>query len=373
MTKEATPPAEGPEEIFAGEGEPGRSGLPAAGEEVMRVPSRALVPEPEQLVHFVEKRRTILENALRLAVGATRAECDWVRFGEDGSFWPSGEGPGRIIRLFGISVTEPRFEKRKSSDEKGEFYIYVCTVRFSMPTGYDVFDAVGSCSSRKPFFGKKTIWKDDPKQPGKRIPETIIRPLHEITEDHVMKAAMTNCLANGVQLILGFKGVTEQELRRAGLDTSKIPVVRFARDRKRAQPKNGAPKRTSAAAPQSSRQAPAAGKGTEDKAEPKKGPPEAETTSMEFAEKKRRDTVMLRLAIFYDYFKDGLGLDPDERFGQYMRFRDGSPVTFEKAQTFKTARGVEWLERIVDKMQTDHPEAISPPEELPFDEKGGEG
>lgn len=67
----------------------------------------------------------------------------------------------KLARFFGINCTIIESEKLASSDAEGNFYIWRTRARAEHPSG-GYFEADGVCSSRDPFFSKKSGVRVDP-------------------------------------------------------------------------------------------------------------------------------------------------------------------------------------------------------------------
>lgn len=172
--------------------------LPTAGE------------QSPNLLKILEERAKLIERILDYAIGATHPQ-QWCDFA--GKPWPTGPACESMARRCGVSITNVRSTKRSSSDDKGDFYLYVCEATVQLPSGFDSIEAFGTCSSRDTFLGTET---------------SAGRKVSEIDEGNIMKAAYTNMIVNGVTRLLGVRNLSWDRLAALGLDKSKMGSVQFA-------------------------------------------------------------------------------------------------------------------------------------------------
>lgn len=156
---------------------------------------------------IIEKRNNLLERLLSYGIAATHGG-HW--FDQGGKPYLGAAGAEAVARRCAVSVKETRKVKTLSNDDKGDFYIYEYTGRFSLPGGNDEIEALGTCSSRDVFLGTET---------------KAGREVSEIDEGSIMKAAYSNMIVNGVTRLLGIRGMTWERLDELGIkrgDTQKV-------------------------------------------------------------------------------------------------------------------------------------------------------
>lgn len=189
--------------------------LPAAEPPVMVPPEISdELPSIEVVIRAVERRDQFVKAAVPIALRSTRAS-DWTSFG--GTPWPMASAIEKIRMRFGISVRNLRYERYAGEDEQGRFVGYRCIGTFRIEGLADSIEAVGTASSRKMFWGLRTL------EDGTRE----ARPLFEVNEENLMKHAYTNCLANGVIALVGLKGITWEDLERYGIEKGKATHIQF--------------------------------------------------------------------------------------------------------------------------------------------------
>lgn len=165
---------------------------------------------PEDLpLQEIEKRTLMFPKILELAVKNTQSS-DWVDFG--GNPWLDTPGAERIARVFGFTVKDTRFEKLDRQDRDGPYYIYLWYGRVGLSKNDLWIDAIGACSSKKPFHAMEH---------GKR------KHLEDINEMNILKDAYSNLIENGVTRFLGLRGLDWETLEEAGIQRSKVSRVEF--------------------------------------------------------------------------------------------------------------------------------------------------
>ena len=181
--------------------------------------SRTELPETESNGFEVDSVALALERAQRqvevlskvLAIAVKRTNhFDWVDQG--GKPYLTASGAEKLMPLFGISVSNTFYKKEFSKDDKGDFYFYVYRGTFSW-AGSSI-EAVGTCSSRDKFFA----W-DSKNQ--------CYKPLSEVDEANIMKAAYSNMIVNGVTRVLGIRNLTWEQVESFGINRSKVAKVEY--------------------------------------------------------------------------------------------------------------------------------------------------
>ena len=166
-------------------------------------------PSQIDLLGMIEKRNKLLERVLEYAIKATHPE-QWTDLG--GSPWPSAAACESMARRCGVKWHGLQHNKRMSSDERGDFYLYECTGTVELPSGFDSIEALGTCSSRDTFLGTET---------------NAGRELSEIDEGSIMKAAFSNFIVNGVTRLLGVRRLSWARLAELGIGRDGMSKVEF--------------------------------------------------------------------------------------------------------------------------------------------------
>lgn len=168
--------------------------------------------EPTQvdILRVIEKRNVLLDKIKHYALSATHSG-HWSAQGDKPYLGAAGSEV--VARRCAVKIRNVHFRKVPSTDDKGDFYIYFYEGVFSLPGGFDEVEAVGTCSSRDTFLGTET---------------KAGRPLSEIDEGNIAKAAYSNLMVNGVQRLLGLRGMTWEQLAAFGIERGGVAKVEFA-------------------------------------------------------------------------------------------------------------------------------------------------
>jgi hypothetical protein len=168
-----------------------------------------LVVQEQDVISMAERSIDRWQRVIGIALKIT-THRDWVN--QNGNPYLVHSGAERIARQFRVSITNVRKEKIWSEDEKGErYYMWVYDGTVSIPS-LGSQSAVGNCSSRDTLYGMKN---------------KEFKPLSQIDEPSVMKAAHTNLIVNGITHMLGLRNLTWEQLEQAGIDTDKIQKVEY--------------------------------------------------------------------------------------------------------------------------------------------------
>lgn len=175
----------------------------------------------DDLVAMAEKRLVRFQKLKEVAMRATN-QNDFTALGENPYLRASGAE--KIGRLFGIKWSGLKVERIGTEDDRGRYYIYVCTGLFELPGGIDSIVSVGTCSQRDAFFSEKTYWEG---QGEDRKKTTVFKTTSEIDETNILKSAVSNCIQNGVTRLLGLRGLTWDEVEKAGIVRGKVAKVSY--------------------------------------------------------------------------------------------------------------------------------------------------
>lgn len=166
---------------------------------VIRDNSAPVVAQRVDPLVIIEQRNELLGRLLNYAIQATHAG-QWVD--QQGKPYPTAAAAEVMARRCAVRIDGVQVNKSQSSDDKGQFYLYVATCTASLPGEYDSIQAIGTCSSRDQFLGTET-------QNG--------RVLSEIDEGNIMKAAYSNMVVNAVTRLLGVRNMTWEQLEKLGI------------------------------------------------------------------------------------------------------------------------------------------------------------
>lgn len=189
------------------------------GQEIIVMNNAGLADTSDDLIASAERRIAQIDKIITLSIRRTN-ENDWVD--QQGKPYLTASGAEKIARLFGISWKILKSEKILTSDEKGQFYFYQVTGVFTLGGGKDSVESVGTCSSKDQFFAKHTITNESGEK------EKVLKPLSEVDETNIMKAAYSNCVANGITRLLGIRNLTWEQVKAGGIDQNKAAAVKYA-------------------------------------------------------------------------------------------------------------------------------------------------
>lgn len=151
------------------------------------------------IARAAEARVDAINRIKRAALRVTNAN-DWTDQQGKPYLWVSGAE--KIARLYGISW---RLDEPVLTVEEDGHYSYTFKGYFRI--GAIEIEVEGSRSSRDAFFSSRKD-KDGNK---------ITLPPSEVDKNNVRKAALTNCLGNGVTRLLGIRNLTWEDLEEAGI------------------------------------------------------------------------------------------------------------------------------------------------------------
>jgi hypothetical protein len=180
------------------------------GQDIVVLNNQGLADTTDDIIASAERRVAQIDKVVTLAIKRTNAQ-DWVD--QQGKPYLTSSGAEKIARLFGVSWKILKSEKVNTNDEKGTFYFYQVTGVFSLAGGKDSVEAVGTCSSKDQFFAKCG---------------GEFKPMSEVDETNIMKAAYSNCIGNGITRLLGIRNLTWDQVHAGGIDSSKTAKVSYA-------------------------------------------------------------------------------------------------------------------------------------------------
>jgi hypothetical protein len=183
--------------------------------EVMSVPSNdspeLVVSDKsiEMIIAEAEKRVTVLKKVLGVAIKRTNP-TDWID--QQGKPYLGASGCEKVAPLFGLKMEGVVSQRDEREDEKGRYYIYTFMARFYWAAG-DI-EAIGTCSSRDKFFA----WDSTKKE---------YKPLYDVDETNIKKAAYSNLTVNGVTRALGIRSLTWADLEPFGIKKDSVSKVEY--------------------------------------------------------------------------------------------------------------------------------------------------
>jgi len=166
-------------------------------------------PGIELIIANAEKQVKVYEKILAIAIQRTN-QYDWID--QMGKPYLTSSGAEKLMPLFGVSLFDTASNKIYSKDEKGDYYIYQYKGTFSWKGGS--IEALGACSSRDKFFA----WDSKVQS---------FKPLPEVDETNIMKAAYSNMMVNGITRLLGIRNLTWEQLEKYGIKKDAVSRVDY--------------------------------------------------------------------------------------------------------------------------------------------------
>lgn len=163
----------------------------------------------ERIVAEAEKRVDVLRRVLGVAIKRTNP-TDWTD--QQGKPYLTSSGCEKIAPLFGIKMEGVVNQRDEREDEKGKYYIYTFMARFHWAAG-DI-EAIGTCSSRDKFFAWDSVNK-------------AYKPLHDVDETNIKKAAYSNLMVNGITRVLGIRSLTWGDLEPFKITRDSVAKVEY--------------------------------------------------------------------------------------------------------------------------------------------------
>jgi hypothetical protein len=186
---------------------------PAPGD--MPVLTSSELRDIDEVVTRLEKS---IASYKRLKVVALKLtdESDWVSVNKKP--YLTETGCHKIAPAFGVHLTKPEIKSEYHEDKNGRYLVYIASGQaFSRVLNVWISD-IGTCSQRDKFFAKET----DPVT-GKKV----WKELADIDLTDIIKKAVSNLNGRLIRKLLGMVGLSWEDLKAAGLDTSKITQVEF--------------------------------------------------------------------------------------------------------------------------------------------------
>lgn len=166
-------------------------------------------PTDIDLLAVIERRNEMMSRILEYAIRSTHPG-QWVN--QQGKPYPTAPAAEVMARRCAVSIKNVQTNKVPSTDDKGPFYMYVVTATAALPGGYDSIEAMGTCSSRDSFLGTET---------------KAGRPLSDIDEGNILKAAYSNMLVNAITRLLGVRNLTWERLAELGISQDGVAKVEY--------------------------------------------------------------------------------------------------------------------------------------------------
>jgi hypothetical protein len=121
-------------------------------------------------------------------------------------------GAENIAIAFGVDVSEVRLAMEWAEDVKGRYYSFIASGKaYAKKLGRYVED-IGVCSQRDRFFG---------------VAQGKFKEIEEVDMANIRRKAVTNLYGRLIKRVVGLMGVTFDDLKASGMDTSKIAKIEY--------------------------------------------------------------------------------------------------------------------------------------------------
>jgi hypothetical protein len=174
---------------------------------LINIPERGFSIEKE--LAGIEKNIEMFNKIKVMALRLTKPS-DWVDMG--GNPYLLDRGASSVAVAFGVDISEVRVTKEWAEDPKGRYYTFIASGKaYARKLGRYVED-IGVCSQRDKFFGKI----------GDKFKE-----IEDVDMTNIIRKAVTNLEGRLTKRVIGLGGVTWDDLKASGMDTSKIAKVEY--------------------------------------------------------------------------------------------------------------------------------------------------
>jgi len=151
-----------------------------------------------------------LFNRIKIVALKLTKPTDWVDQGA--SMYLMDRGAENIAIAFGVDISDVSMTLEWAEDAKGRYYMYIAKGKaYSKRLGRWVED-YGVCSQRDKFFGMI----------GGKLKE-----IEEVDKANILRKATTNLYNRLIKRVVGLSGVTIDDLKASGMDTTKIGHVEY--------------------------------------------------------------------------------------------------------------------------------------------------
>jgi len=184
---------------------------PGVAEEMslISVPSTPRIIDIDKEIDRIEKNIKFF-NKIKITYLKLTKPSDWVFQQEDP--YLRDRGAENIAIAWGVDISDVKMRMEWAEDDKGRYYTFVATGKaYSKRLGRYIED-IGVCSQRDKLFG---------------MIKGEFKPIEEIDMANIRRKAITNLHSRLIKRIIGLMSITEDDLKEAGIDTSKIKRIEY--------------------------------------------------------------------------------------------------------------------------------------------------
>lgn len=161
----------------------------------------------QDALEIMERRQALFQRVMEVAIRATN-QGDWVN--QDGKPYLQASGAEKVARRFGVRIYDVEIERENITDENGAYYLYTVMGKAALGSGNESIEAIGTCSSRDKFFGRKN---------GQN------KPTQDVDISNIKRKAYTNFMGNAITRLLGIRNLTWEALAKFGITKNGAPAV----------------------------------------------------------------------------------------------------------------------------------------------------
>ena len=188
------------------------------GEQKIEVPERELISFPsrerkltvEEELKEIEKKLELFNKVKIISLKLTKPS-DWIIHTDDNPYLMD-RGSENIGIAFGVDVTGIKLNQEWHEDNDGRYYEYVATGMGYAKRLNRVVEDIGVCSQRDKFFG--SVGGE-------------LKPIEEVDMANIRRKAITNLHSRLIKRLVGLMNITLDDLKEAGIDTSKIKKIEY--------------------------------------------------------------------------------------------------------------------------------------------------
>jgi len=179
----------------------------------VKLDSRKIQEEIEQL----EKNIKLFNQIKILSLKLTKEE-DWIDQG--GNPYLMDRGAENIAIAWGVDITNVQVKQEWYEDANGHYFGFIATGRAYSKKLDRAVEDVGVCTQRDKFFARMG---------GKLI------PVEEVDVANIRRKAVTNLHNRLIKRLVGLMSVTFDDLKKAGLNTSRIQKIEYKSGKKKTE------------------------------------------------------------------------------------------------------------------------------------------
>ena len=184
---------------------------PGVAEEMslISIPGTPKVIDIDKEVDRIEKNIEFFNKIKTTSLKLTKPS-DWI-FQQEGPYLMD-RGAENVAIAWGVDISDVKMRMEWAEDDKGRYYTFVVTGKaYAKRLGRYVED-IGVCSQRDKLFG---------------MIGGEFKPVEDVDMANIRRKAVTNLYSRLIKRVVGLMSVTEEDLKEAGIDVSKIKRIEY--------------------------------------------------------------------------------------------------------------------------------------------------